>query len=93
MVPNPTKSIIAETQARLTDIIRELEKNLSRLIMLVGDKAISASVERYTLIIIGITVFARSDTAATIDFIARVCAAFMRERRLLMPVSCQKGNL
>ena len=48
MVPNPTKSIIAETQARLTDIIRELEKNLSRLIMLVGDKAISASVERYT---------------------------------------------
>ena len=27
MVPNPTKSIIAETQARLTDIIRELEKN------------------------------------------------------------------
>ena len=49
MVPNPTKSIIAETQARLTDIIRELEKNLSRLIMLVGDKAISASVERYTI--------------------------------------------
>ncbi len=46
MVPNPTKSIIAETQARLTDIIRELEKNLSRLIMLVGDKAITASVER-----------------------------------------------
>ena len=34
MVPNPTKSIIAETQSRLTDIIRELEKNLSRLIIL-----------------------------------------------------------
>lgn len=47
MVPNPTKSIIAETQARLTDIIRELEKNLSRLIMLVGDKGMNASVERY----------------------------------------------
>ena len=46
MVPNPTKSIIAETQARLTDIIRELEKNLSRLIMLVGDKGMNASVER-----------------------------------------------
>lgn len=46
MVPNPTKSIIAETQARLTDIIRELEKNLSQLIILVGDKRMNASIER-----------------------------------------------
>ena len=46
MVPNPTKSIIAETQSRLTDIIRELEKNLSRLIMLVGDKDLNTSIER-----------------------------------------------
>ena len=29
-----------------------------------------------------ITVFARSDAAATIYFIARVCAVFIRERRL-----------
>ena len=43
MVP---KSIIAETQARLTDIIHGLEKNLSRLITLVGDKGMNASVER-----------------------------------------------
>ena len=28
------------------------------------------------------TVFARSDAAATIYFIVRVCAAFIRERRL-----------
>ena len=46
MVPNPTKSIIAETQSRLTDIIRELEKNLSQLIILVGDKRMNASIER-----------------------------------------------
>ena len=46
MVPNPTKSIIAETQSRLTDIIRELEKNLSRLVILVGDRGLTASVER-----------------------------------------------
>ena len=46
MVPNPTKSIIAKTQARLTDIICELEKDLSQLIMLVGDKGMNASVER-----------------------------------------------
>ena len=52
MVPNPTKSIIAETQARLTDIIRELEKNLSRLIMLVGDKGMNASVERCVILIL-----------------------------------------
>ena len=29
-----------------------------------------------------ITVFARSDAAATIYFIVRVCAAFIREQRL-----------
>ena len=33
------------------------------------------------------TVFTRSDTAATIYFIARVCAAFIRERHLLIPVA------
>ena len=47
MVPNPKKSVIAETQARLTDIIYELEKNLSgwatRFIMLVGDRGMNAS--------------------------------------------------
>lgn len=47
MVPNPTKSIIAETQARLTDIIRELEKNLSRLIILVGDQRMNTSIDRW----------------------------------------------
>ena len=49
MVPiyNPTKNIIAETRARLTDIISELEKNLSgwaaQLIMLVGHRGMNAS--------------------------------------------------
>ena len=33
MVPNPTKSIIAETQTRLKDTISELEKTLSRLMV------------------------------------------------------------
>ncbi len=32
------------------------------------------------------TVFARSDTAATVYFFAWVCAVFIRERRLLIPV-------
>ena len=59
MVPNPTKSIIAETQARLTDIIRELEKNLSRLIMLVGDKGMNASVERCIILTLGLIMYTR----------------------------------
>ena len=39
------------------------------------------------------TVFARSDTAATIYFIARVCAAFIRERRLLIAVAAREAIL
>ena len=39
------------------------------------------------------TVFARSDAAATIYFIARVCAAFIRERRLLIPVAAREAIL
>ena len=41
------------------------------------------------------TVFARSDTAATIKFyfIVRVCAAFIRERRLLIPVAARETIL
>jgi len=39
MVPNPTKTIVAETQARLTDIISELERNLTRLMLVLkGDQ-------------------------------------------------------
>lgn len=33
------------------------------------------------------TVFARSDTAATINFIAQFCAVSVRKRRLLISVS------
>ena len=39
------------------------------------------------------TVFARSDAAATIYFIARVYAAFIRERRLLIPVAAREAIL
>ena len=39
------------------------------------------------------TVFARSDATATIYFIARVCAAFIRERRLLIPVAAREAIL
>ena len=34
MVPNPTKSTIAETQTRLTDIVAELQRNLSKLLLM-----------------------------------------------------------
>ena len=33
MVPNPTKSIIAETQSRVSDIITEMQRNLSKLLV------------------------------------------------------------
>lgn len=33
MVTNPTKNIMAETQSRLADIIAEMQRNLSRLMM------------------------------------------------------------
>ena len=39
------------------------------------------------------TVFARSNAAATIYFTARVCAAFIRERRLLIPVAAREAIL
>ena len=39
------------------------------------------------------TVFARSNAAATIYFIARVCAAFIREQRLLIPVAAREAIL
>ena len=39
------------------------------------------------------TVFARSDAATTIYFIARVCAAFIRERHLLIPVAAREAIL
>ena len=70
MVPNPTKSIIAETQARLTDIIRELEKNLSRLIMLVGDKGMNASVERCIILTLGLIMYTRRQKKVTFLFCA-----------------------
>jgi len=38
MVPNPTKSIIAETQARLTDIIAEIQRNLSKLLIVMDEQ-------------------------------------------------------
>ena len=38
-------------------------------------------------------VLARSDAAATIYFIARVCAAFFRVRRLLIPVAAIEAIL
>jgi hypothetical protein len=41
MVPNPTKSIVAETQSRLTDIIHELQRNLSRLMWLMKEEDFS----------------------------------------------------
>ena len=37
------------------------------------------------------TVFAQSDAAATVYFIAQVCAAFIRERRLLIPVAAREA--
>jgi len=42
MVPNPTKSIIAETQARLTDIIAEIQRNLSKLLIVMDEQPPSA---------------------------------------------------
>ena len=39
------------------------------------------------------TVFARSDTTATIYFITRVCVAFIREQRLLLPVAAREAIL
>lgn len=33
MVTNPTKNIMAETQSRLADIIAEMQRNLSKLMM------------------------------------------------------------
>ena len=38
MVPNPTKSIVAETQSRLTDIVHELQRNLSKLMVVIKDE-------------------------------------------------------
>ena len=38
MVTNPTKNILAETQSRLADIIAEMQRNLSKL-MLALEKA------------------------------------------------------
>ena len=39
------------------------------------------------------TVFARSDTMATIYFIAQVCAVFIQERHLLIPVAAREAIL
>ena len=39
------------------------------------------------------TVFTRLDAAATIYFIARVCAVFIRERHLLIPVAAREAIL
>jgi hypothetical protein len=36
------------------------------------------------------SVFAQSDAVATIYFIARICAAFIRERRLLILVATRE---
>ena len=49
MVPNPTKTIVAETQSRLTDIVHELQRNLSKLtaIMKDDDYRTPSSVGRY----------------------------------------------
>lgn len=33
MVTNPTKNIMAETQSRLADIILEMQRNLSKLML------------------------------------------------------------
>ena len=47
MVPNPTKGIIAETQHKLTNVITELQKNLSRLLILTeGGQSFQGSVAR-----------------------------------------------
>ena len=35
MVPNPTKSTIAETQTRLTDTVAEIQRNLSKLLIMI----------------------------------------------------------
>lgn len=49
MVPNPTKSIVAETQLRLTDIIHELQRNLSKLmlVMKTDDYILQSGMGRY----------------------------------------------
>ena len=39
------------------------------------------------------TVFDHSDAAATIYFIARVCASFIRERRLLILIAAREAIL
>ncbi len=46
MVPNPTKAIIADTQHRLTSIINELQKSLSKLLITSGGQSFSESVAR-----------------------------------------------
>ena len=44
MVPNPTKSIIAETQSRVADIVAEMQRNLSKLLVCMCHRAILHSV-------------------------------------------------
>ena len=94
MVPNPTKSIIAETQTRLKDTISELEKTLSRLMVSLGEQPIQHRLPR-----VPETLESTSDTssAALKDQYSLLETFAERNSRALMPEELEltgvRGNL
>ena len=55
MVPNPTKTIVGGAQSRLTDIIHELQRNLTRLMVVMKDEEYGGPVGRWGgVVVVGV---------------------------------------